>query len=52
MSVFFTPGPDEGERLDRGFRSARVLGELPHLEALVLGFEGVDPHTHPDHTDT
>jgi quercetin dioxygenase-like cupin family protein len=56
MSVFFAPGPDEGERLERGLRSGRVLGDLPHLEVLELtfqpGFEGVDAHSHPDHTDT
>jgi quercetin dioxygenase-like cupin family protein len=48
--------PDEGERLDRGYRSGRVLGELPDLEVIELtfepGFEGVDPHSHPDHTDS
>jgi quercetin dioxygenase-like cupin family protein len=48
--------PGEGERLDRGHRHGRVLCELPHLEAIELtfepGFEGVDPHSHPDHTDT
>jgi quercetin dioxygenase-like cupin family protein len=44
--------PDEGERI----RTHRVLVELPHVEALELffpaDFEGVDPHTHPDHTDS
>jgi quercetin dioxygenase-like cupin family protein len=48
--------PGEGERLERDHRRGRVLCELPHLEALELtfepGFEGVDPHTHPDHTDS
>jgi len=48
--------PGEGERLDRGYRSGRVLAELPHLEVIELtfepGFEGVDPHSHPDHTDS
>ena len=56
MSAVFVPGPDEGERLDRGSRSGRVLGELPHLEVIEMtfepGFEGVDPHSHSDHTDT
>ena len=46
--------PGEGERV--GPRAHRVLSELPHIEALELsfesGFEGVDPHTHPDHTDS
>ena len=50
------PGPDEGERLERGYRTARVLGELQHLEAVELtfepGFEGVDPHSHEVETDT
>ena len=44
--------PGEGERV----RQHRVLVELPHIEALELSFpadfEGVDPHTHPDHTDS
>jgi len=44
----------EGERV--GQRGHRVLAELPHIEALELsfdpGFEGVPPHTHPDHTDS
>lgn len=54
QTYFIRPG--EGERLDRGYRSGRVLGELPHLEVIELtfepGFEGVDPHSHPDHTDS
>jgi quercetin dioxygenase-like cupin family protein len=44
--------PGEGERI----RQHRVLGELPHIEALDLSFpadfEGVAPHTHADHTDS
>jgi quercetin dioxygenase-like cupin family protein len=56
VEPFFAAGPDEGERLERGLRVARVLGELPHLEALELtfqpGWEGVDPHSHHDHTDS
>ena len=44
----------EGERIEP--RGHRVLAELPHIEALELSygpdFEGVDPHTHPDHTDS
>jgi quercetin dioxygenase-like cupin family protein len=44
--------PGEGERI----RQHRVLAELPDIEALELSFgadfEGVDPHTHPDHTDS
>ena len=46
--------PHEGERI--GSRGHRVLAELPHLEVIELSygpdFEGVDPHTHPDHTDS
>jgi len=46
--------PGEGERV--GQYDHRVLAELPHIEALELAFpadfEGVDPHTHPDHTDS
>jgi quercetin dioxygenase-like cupin family protein len=46
--------PGDGERV--GQYGHRVLSELPHIEALELSFpasfEGVDPHTHPDHTDT
>ena len=44
--------PGEGERI----RQHRVLAELPQIEALELSFgpdfEGVDPHTHADHTDS
>jgi len=46
--------PDGGERIGREGRQ-RVLCELPALEMLELhfapDFEGVDPHTHPDHAD-
>ena len=46
--------PGEGEQV--GPRGHRVLAELPHIEALELSygpdFEGVPPHTHPDHTDS
>src|SRR5438132_3325639 len=45
-------GPDGGERI----RRHRVLAVLPELEAIELtfgpDFEGVDPHTHPDHVDS
>jgi quercetin dioxygenase-like cupin family protein len=41
-----------GERI----KDHRVLAVLPHVEAIELSFpadfEGVDPHTHPDHTDS
>jgi quercetin dioxygenase-like cupin family protein len=55
VEAFFA-GPDEGERLQRGHRVGRVLAQLPDLEAVELtfehGWEGVDPHTHSDHTDS
>jgi quercetin dioxygenase-like cupin family protein len=42
----------EGERI----RAHRVLGELEDVEAIELSFPadfaGVDPHVHPDHTDS
>ena len=48
---FFTR-PGEGEQI----RRHRVLAELEDIEALDLSFpadfEGVDPHIHPDHTDS
>ena len=46
--------PGEGERV--GQYGHRVLSELPQIEVLdssfPADFEGVDPHTHPDHTDS
>jgi quercetin dioxygenase-like cupin family protein len=55
MEAFFA-GPGEGEIRKRGVRTARVLGELPHVEAVEVsfepGWEGVDPHSHADHTDS
>ena len=54
MEETFFVAHREGERI--GPRGHRVLAELPHIEALELSFpadfEGVDPHTHPDHTDS
>ena len=48
--------PGEGEKVPRGPRHHRVLAELPELEAIELrfgpDFEGVDPHSHPDHVDS
>ena len=53
MEAFFA-GPGQGERI--GANRHRALCELPDLEAVELAygpdFEGVDPHTHPDHTDS
>jgi quercetin dioxygenase-like cupin family protein len=52
MEKPYVTRPGEGERI----RQHRVLAELPDIEALELffpaDFEGVDPHTHPDHTDS
>jgi quercetin dioxygenase-like cupin family protein len=49
-------GPDGGEKLARGSRYHRILAELPDLEVIELcfgpDFDGVDPHTHDDQTDT
>jgi mannose-6-phosphate isomerase-like protein (cupin superfamily) len=49
-------GPGEGEQVPRGERFHRVLAELPELEAFELrfgpDFEGVEPHSHPDHVDS
>lgn len=54
MDEAFFIRPDEGERV--GPSGHRVLAELPQIEALELSFpadfEGVDPHTHADHTDS
>jgi quercetin dioxygenase-like cupin family protein len=48
-------GPDGGEKVQRTGRHHRILCELPALEVIELrfgpDFEGVDPHTHPDHAD-
>jgi quercetin dioxygenase-like cupin family protein len=53
VEAFFAAGPDEGERSPKGHR---ILGELPHLEAVEItfepGWEGVDPHVHDDQTDS
>jgi quercetin dioxygenase-like cupin family protein len=49
-AVFHPAG--DGERI----RAHRVLGELEDVEAIELSFPadfgGVDPHVHPDHTDS
>ena len=50
VPVFLPTG--EGERI----RAHRVLGELADVEAIELffpaDFEGVDSHTHADHSDS
>jgi quercetin dioxygenase-like cupin family protein len=55
VEAFFA-GPDEGERIEHDNRTFRLLVELPDLEVIDLifepGWEGVAPHTHPDHTDS
>jgi quercetin dioxygenase-like cupin family protein len=50
-------GPGEGERFEDDVRLALIKGALPHLTVLEFtasdkGYEGPDPHTHPDHTDS
>jgi mannose-6-phosphate isomerase-like protein (cupin superfamily) len=49
-------GPEGGERLERGELYHRVLAELPEFEIVELrfgpDFEGVDPHSHADHSDS
>lgn len=49
-------GDEGGEHLSRAARHHRILGELPQFEVIELrfgpDFEGVDPHTHPDHADS
>jgi quercetin dioxygenase-like cupin family protein len=52
-AVFTTP--DDAETLGFEWSSHLVLCDLPQLTAIRMtfqsGFEGVDPHTHPDHAD-
>jgi quercetin dioxygenase-like cupin family protein len=47
--------PEDAERLAFEWSDHRVLCDLPQLTAIDMsfrpGFEGVDPHTHPDHAD-
>ena len=47
--------PDEAETLESDVSTHRVLCDLPQLTAIDMTFqpefEGVDPHTHPDHAD-
>jgi quercetin dioxygenase-like cupin family protein len=49
-------GAEGGEHVPRDGRHHRVLCELPEYEVIELrfgpDFEGVDPHTHPDHVDS
>src|ERR671936_2377063 len=47
--------PDEAETLEHEASTHRILCDLPQLTAIDMTFqhefEGVDPHTHPDHVD-
>ena len=47
--------PDDAETLRSDVSTHRVLCDLPQLTAIDMTFqpefEGVDPHTHPDHVD-
>lgn len=49
-------GEGQGERLGRQDRNFRLLALLPDLEVVKgtfeYGWEGVDPHSHSDHTDS
>src|SRR5438132_3202258 len=46
---------DEAETLEHESSTHRILCDLPQLTAIEMTFspefEGVDPHTHPDHAD-
>jgi quercetin dioxygenase-like cupin family protein len=47
--------PDDAETIEHEASLHRVLCDLPQLTAIDMTFlpefEGVDPHTHPDHVD-
>jgi quercetin dioxygenase-like cupin family protein len=47
--------PADAETLEHGSSTHRILCDLPQLTAIDMTFqpefEGVDPHTHPDHVD-
>jgi len=50
-------GPGEGERFENEIRVALIKGALPHVTVLEFtvdgeGYDGPDPHTHTDHTDS
>jgi len=47
--------PGEGELHDRGNGYRRILVATEQVSVIEIGFDeslGVDPHTHPDHTDS
>ncbi|HEY6835233.1 MAG TPA: cupin domain-containing protein [Gaiellaceae bacterium] len=47
--------PEDAETLHSDIRTHRILCDLPQLSAIDMTFqpqfEGVDPHSHPDHVD-
>jgi quercetin dioxygenase-like cupin family protein len=47
--------PENAETLRSDVRTHRILCDLPQLSAIDMtfqpAFEGVDPHSHPDHVD-
>ena len=49
-------GPGDGERFENDVRLALIKAALPHLTVLEFtaegAYEGPDPHTHEDHTDS
>jgi quercetin dioxygenase-like cupin family protein len=50
-------GPGEGERFEDDVRLALIKGALPDVTMLEFtiygeGYDGPDPHTHDDHTDS
>lgn len=50
-------GPGEGERFENDRRVALIKAALPDLTVLEFtiesdAYEGPDPHTHDDHTDS
>ena len=47
--------PGEGEHHERSDGYRRILVATEHISVIELGFDEslvVDPHTHPDHTDS
>ena len=48
--------PEDTETLEHEASTHHILCDLPQLTAIDMtfraGFEGVDPHTHPDHADS
>ena len=49
--------PGEGERFENDVRSVLIKAALPHVTVLEFtvesdAYEGPDPHTHDEHTDS